>query len=465
MRVVGSGLGAIISVLDFVWRQVRSFLSLGVALIKWTSPNFAATRELRLGYALSARFLAEAGQQSLAYGAIVAAVRSGGSALDASIIGLAALIPPATIGIYLGGITDAIPKRLALGGGYALQALACFLIPGILGTDVAAVTLLLLIVHTFGQISGPAESAVLPLLVPEDRLSSAASKISLASSAGSAVGTALVAPIAVRLFGVVPMIFAAGLMFALAGSRALSIHGDVTQTRREESSGRSGWRPSLKIAGEIPSLGTLLGIGVLVSIFSLVLQTLAPKYVEEVLGVDPADAVYVFGPTAAGTLLALLLSPFLHRFPGRRVAAFIGLVLVAGGLILIALQSEVTRYLDPINPLTLTRYVGIEIGSGLRTVGFLTIPIGFGTTLTVTAVQTFINVSVPDDSQGRIFALQSALKNSIAILPMLAVGTLATVIGIEPVLLGMPIVMLVLAVLLARLRIRVSLPPPPMTSP
>jgi hypothetical protein len=76
-------------------------------------PDTSIARDLRFQQVMASRFLSDAGQQALAYGALVASARSGGSALDLAIIGSAALLPPALLGLYGGAVADALPTRIA----------------------------------------------------------------------------------------------------------------------------------------------------------------------------------------------------------------------------------------------------------------------------------------------------------------------------------------------------------------
>src|SRR3990172_1597250 len=94
--------------------QSRAFRLLWLFL-----PEPAIARWLRFQHLLASRFLSDAGQQSLAFGALVAVTRGGASAFEVALVGVAALLPPALFGLYGGAVADALPKRLALGGVYA----------------------------------------------------------------------------------------------------------------------------------------------------------------------------------------------------------------------------------------------------------------------------------------------------------------------------------------------------------
>ncbi|HKZ51491.1 MAG TPA: MFS transporter, partial [Dehalococcoidia bacterium] len=186
-------------------------------------PEPSLARDPRFEHILVSRFLSDAGQQALAYGALIAVVRDGGSAFQVALVGIAALIPPALLGLYGGTIADSLPKRVALAMVYNLQALLCFLAPTFLGTGLPAILALIFAVNALGQVSGPSESSVLPLIASEAQLATAASLVNLASTAGTAVGTALLAPVIVRAFGVAPVMYVSGVLLLLAASRVFDL--------------------------------------------------------------------------------------------------------------------------------------------------------------------------------------------------------------------------------------------------
>ena len=83
--------------------------------------------------------------------------------------------------------------------------------------------------------------------------------------------------------------------------------------------------------------------------------------------------------------------------------------------------------------------------SRMGTVMFLAVPIGFSFSVVQVAANTFLNARVPLGMQGRVFALQGAVKNATAIIPLLALGGLASWVGVRPVLVIAPLLILFLA--------------------
>src|SRR5436309_5879354 len=409
----------------------------------WTFlPQPEIAKDLRFQHLLASRFLSEAGQQSLLFGVLVSVAREGGSALEVALIGVSALLPPAILGLYGGAVADAIPKRVALAGAYALQALLCFVFPTVLGTQLFAVMFLLFAVNTLGQVSGPTESSVLPVVANDVELASAAAMINLASVAGTAFGTALLAPIVVRIFGVEAVLYLAGVMLLLAASRVFDLPVGDEQRAIRLPPLAIRFRPAVRWLIRHPAVGTMIIFSTLAGTVNIVLQTLAPRYVEEVLNADAADTAYVFAPSALGIVAGLTAAPKVMRFVGERFSAIVGLVTAAACLFLLGMIGDVAEVIEPYNPMRITEYVGIDINERVRAAGLIALPLALGVSLTVISVQTYINRRVPLSYQGRVFSMQSALRNGAAIPPLLTLGAVASLVGTDSVLLVSPLILL-----------------------
>lgn len=419
-------------------------------------PEPEIARNLWFQHLLASRFLTDAAQQALAFGALVAVAREGGSAVDVALVGVAALLPPALLGMYGGAIADTLPVRVALAGAYAGQALLCLLVPQLFGTGLGTVLVLLFLVNTLGQVSGPKESSVLPLVANEAELASAASLINLAAAAGGAFGMALLAPVLVRASGVDAVFVLSGLLLLLAASRVFDLPvGDKAWNLRLTPPGVR-LRPAVRWLVRHPAVGTMIVLSVLAGTVNIVLQTLAPRYVEEALDADAVNTAYVFAPSAVGLVVALLFAPAVIRTVGERYAALAGLAFASTSLFLLGDVGDVGRAVDFLNPIRLVGVFGLELSRPLRTAGFVAMPLAFGVSLTATSVQTYINRRVPLAYQGRMFAMQSALKNGSAIFPLLMLGAAAAQFGVEPVLLLSPLLLLATGYALLGLSFRYS---------
>jgi MFS-type transporter involved in bile tolerance (Atg22 family) len=199
------------------------------------------------------------------------------------------------------------------------------------------------------------------------------------------------------------------------------------------------------------AVATMILVAVIAGTANIVLQILAPRYVSAALNVDPADAVYVFAPSAVGLVTALAATPRLIRRFRERIVALTGFVITTTSLCLLGLVPEIAGTLDTVNPMRLSGLVGVDLSERLRTAGLLAVFVGFGLSMTTTSVQTYINRRVPLQLQGRAFALQSTLKNGAAIVPLLTLGAAASYFGVEAVLIISPFVLLALAATLVRI--------------
>lgn len=411
-------------------------------------PETSLAREVRFQAVLASRFLSDAGQQALAYGALISIVGSGGSAFDAALLGTAAIAPPAILGLYGGAVADALPKRVALAAVYNLQAILCFLTPWIFGTDLAAMMFLVFAVNTLGQVSGPTESSVLPHVATTDQLASAASLIGFASAMGTAFGTALLAPILVKLFGVSTVLYVSGVLLIMAATRVFDLS---TSERQESGAVNRALRPNLRAMDTIrwlarePAIATMVFVAVLAGTAQIVVQTLAPRYVQSSLGVGAADAVYVFAPSALGLVIALYLLPRLVGILGERNTTLIGFTVLAASLFALGLVQDVAPLVAPFNPMGLLSILGLDLGERLRTAALLAIPLGFGVALANASVQTYLNRRVPHAMQGRAFALKSTVKHATAIVPLVSLGLASSAFGVDVVLLASPLVLLAAA--------------------
>ena len=405
-------------------------------------PEPEIARNLQFQHLLASRFLSEAGQQTLAFGVLVAVARGGGSALEVAAIGVAALVPPAVFGLYGGAVADALPKRVALAAAYAGMAALCIAAPAFLGTDLVYLVLLILAVNTLGQVSAPTESSVLPLVATDVQLASAASLINLAAAAGAAFGTALLAPVLVKAVGVKPVMYLSAVLLLLAASRVFDL--PVGDARRRFRLPRAPYLAAARWLGRHPAVATMIAVSVMAGTVNVVLVSLGPYYVQSVLHSDATNTAYVFAPSAIGVVAALLAAPWLMTRLGERLSSLVALLLASGSLFLLGAVDQATTVVGPFNPINAASLAGIEMNEEMRTAGLIAIPLAFGVSLTATCVQTYINRRVPVSYQGRTFAMQGALRNGAAIVPLLALGAAASEFGAETVLLVSPLLLAVL---------------------
>ena len=94
------------------------------------------------------------------------------------------------------------------------------------------------------------------------------------------------------------------------------------------------------------------------------------------------------------------------------------------------------------------------------TASLLSVPLGVGTTLAAAATQTYVGRNVPPEIHGRAFAILGVLKDGLAVVPLLAFGYAAGIVGIRAVLVAAPAALFALAAAVAWASTRLGERPP-----
>ncbi len=349
-------------------------------------------------------------------------------------------------------MADALPRRIALVLGYVGQAALCIVVPLLFGTEYVPLLLLVFALSTLNQLIGPTEKAVIPLVASREQISTAAATISLASSIATGVGTAAVAPVIMKLFGLTPMLYVSAFFLLFAAVRAFALpirkHIGVREAlqRLDLSELDIGFRKAVSWLAGWPAVTTMIMVGLIVSILSMISETLGPNYVGDVLGEDPTNAVYVFAPAGIGAVVALLMAPWLVDRFGERWTALTAVLLMTAALFTMAFIDVLAPVLAPFSPLRLVELLGVELSDKMLAAAFVSMFTGFAVSASSVAVQTYVNRRVPMLFQGRVFGLQSVFANAAALVPMLLLGMLANLTSIEVILFFTPVVAFVAVV-------------------
>jgi MFS family permease len=410
-------------------------------------PETSLLRRVRFQIVVISRFLSDIGQKGVFYGALVA-VAASGSALEASLIGVAVVLPGATLGFYGGAVSDALPRRVALGVGYMGQAALCVTIPIILGVEFVPLLLLVLGVSILNQFVGPTEKAVVPLVASREQISSAAVILSLTSAVSTGIGSAVIAPVLLKAFDerVLFVVCGAFLVFAAMRIFSLPIRKDVGVKQALQKLNLSeidlGIGKALSWLLGWPALVTIIMVGVITSVIHTLGSTLAPTYVFEVLAADPANTVYLMTPAAIGAFVSFAIAAKLIDRMGERWAAALAFLVMAVSFFILGFIETVAPVLAPFSPLNLLKIFDVELSDETLAASFMTIFTGFAINLGGVSVQTYINRRVPVLQQGRTFALQAVLGSAAALVPLLLAGAIAELVSINAILVVAPWVVL-----------------------
>lgn len=415
-------------------------------------PDLSMLGRTPVRVALLANFLSGLAIGTLSYGAMVHLARSGGSQFEVALVSAASFLPGLVLGTQGGMIADSLPKRLALAVTYLLQAGLCIGVPLLLGSDFIVLLFIILIVSTLAQISIPAVRSVIPLIAKPQELAVAAMLMALTTSTGSAIGQAFFATILIRVGGITLVMIVGGVLLLLAGLRVIGLPdkggvkvGDALRSVDWRLKG-IGVRPTAQWIAGHRVVATMVLLGAMVSALFEAFAAMMPGFVGTVLGVDPADTIFVFATIPIGFLAATFAAPWLMNKFGERPVMLVSVVAFGSGILLFGLIEEIAPLLAPFSPLRLLALFGLQPSDEVLAASLLTIPAYAGFTAAGAAVQTYINRRLPVVKQAGVFGIESTLRSALAIVTVLTFGILATIFGTRLVFMIAPFAMLLLLI-------------------
>jgi MFS family permease len=397
-----------------------------------TNPNF---RSLWM-----AQLLCQTSQHAIHFVQLVLIEQLTGSAMHIGFTILAFSLPGVIFSPIAGVLVDRFPKKYVLVASNLSRVVLAVGYVVVLATlhgtwELLAIYALTFLTATLAQFFGPAEAAMIPLLVGEDRLYAANSLFSLTMIMSQVVGLLILGPLVVSLARVQGGFLIISGMYLAAAILVSTLPRDKPQARSTGFAISWGvvwteFREGLHFVAGQPQLQAAMVHLVTITTLVMVMAMLAPGYSARVLGMAAQNAVLVFAPAGVGMLAASLLAGrwghILRRLHFGYVALIMaGLLFAALGL----LSMDYQRLLQPILKVypgaafsltTGTMFIGLLLGLSLSTANIL--------------AQTVLQRESPAHLRGRVFSVQYMLNNLIGIPPMLALGGMADAVGIPPVL-------------------------------
>jgi MFS family permease len=299
------------------------------------------------------------------------------------------------------------------------------LVPG-LRNDFLHLLLITIAFSAVGQLFSPAESAVIPTLVPKRSLISANSLVMLTMVLTLVFGGAL-APLASKVDIYAPYWIATVLYLAAGG---LILAAAIPPVDLDK-----GWRDvhpfhalwiELKegvdaLRGNAVVMLSFMQLSLAVLVMFMMF-TLAPAYVNQVIGIGEEDTYIILVPATAGAIVsAVLLGQFGRHWPkGRLLIAG----LVATGVTLIVLAGAPSAMRDFSGLREQTRVFGAAFSFVLG--------LEFGA-LMIPSV-TYLMENTADKMRGRIFSLLYMVINGVTAVPVLVAAALSDAFGINHVI-------------------------------
>lgn len=394
----------------------------------------------------AAQLLSQSAQNVVNYALVVEVERLTQSSANVGGVVVAFSLPVLLLGPSAGVFVDRVGKRGVLLWTNLLRGLlmiAYLFSPRSLVT-IYGVTLLASVISQF---FGPAEGAVLPLLVQRRALIAATSLFNLTFTGAQIAGFILIGPTLYKVLGPASLFVAVVVMYALAAlsvallPREETATGSVREAISRALQLRLVWgdmREAQRFLRATPGITQAMAHLALASALLMTLATLGPGFVARVLGLGPEDAGYILAPAGLGMIVTTGLIGQYAVKADRVKLACSGLLAMGMSLAVLALVRPVFEYFR-----TELARGGPGAIPAVETLGYLglvclvTFSLGVEFSFVTIPAQTMISEATAPHLRGRVFALLFMITGSVSTVPAIVIGALADSVGIIPMLLSL----------------------------
>ncbi len=349
--------------------------------------------------------------------------------------------PAIIFGMAAGAIVDHLDKRLVLMAAdvsRAILVLGFFLFPGVL----PVMYLVSLAAAVITQFYVPAEAPTIPRLVPPELLVSANSLFSFTYYSSLAVGSIVAGPV-IRMLGPHAVFLLISSLFGIAAWFASRLPRELgKQTHLPNPTAAKLIHVAQHVAASVreglayvkasPAIAEALLLLAGTQVVLALLGTLGPGFADRVLEIDIRDAsLLLTGPAVLGIIIgALWVGNVGFRFSPKRLMQT-GITAAGVLLILISLTVRLKRvaifswfYADPII---------------LPTEFLLFFLLGVSNSMLDVPANSMLQSAAGGNMRGRVYGLLTAAVGGIGMLPIVATGVLADVIGVGKVIFALGI--------------------------
>jgi hypothetical protein len=293
---------------------------------------------------------------------------------------------------------------------------------------------------------GPAEAAMIPVIVQRRQLLAANSLHVFTLQASFFVGFALLGPLVVNLAGYQVLLISVAISYLIGAALCWTLPsynprvGGPNPAEALEEAGSAVATTFRQLADGLRFMVAnrtifwpLTYLALTASLIG-VLGVLGPGFATQVLGLTERDFVVVVLPLGLGLVMGiLLLNVYGHLFTRRRG---IEAGLIAMGVTLLALSIA--------QPITRTLSLG-PVVSLLSVVIVVAFVAGIGYAFVAVPAQTQLQEELPPTVRGRVFGVLNMLVSIASFLPIIIVGPIADVVGTSVVVQGCALVVLLVA--------------------
>ena len=295
----------------------------------------------------------------------------------------------------------------------------------------------------------PAESAIIPSLVPKNLLFSANAVFSLGIYSTTLLGYIFSGPILLLLGKTNTFVFLAGLFFISAffitlisipkKNKIKVLDNQIAPSLASEA--REIFSFIRKTRKVVYALTMLTIAQAVIFMFAV----LAPGYATNILKVQLESLSWIIiAPAAVGMGAGALILGSIGKKFNRKWLSSIGFLLAGACFIVFPFLDRITshNFIFFVNKF-LPSVINITV---LHIVGFIAIVMGFAISLVFIPSNTTIQVETEDSMRGRVYGFLNALIGAVSFLPVVLAGGLADLFGVATVITGFGIIMLVIGI-------------------
>jgi MFS family permease len=389
-----------------------------------------------------AQAISQTAQNAIWYGILILVEQTSNSSTHLSLAVLTLVIPSVVFGVLAGVYVDRWDKRSVLIVTNVLRG-SIALCYTLFGTAALLPLSLLYLVNfafsTVGQFFAPAETAMIPVVVARPRLMQANALFHLTFTASQLIGLVVLGPLAVKLVGLNGLFVAMAVAIIVCGAlvwplpRHRGEHDPAVPASGREAL-RGVWRDVCDV-GAFVLRGRVVGLAMVQwtigTILGLVVATLVPTFAVQFLHVNVEDAVFVMAPAGIGMVAGTtLLNHWGVRFD-KHFLTNLGLFVVAACLVAIGSLALVVDVVTDRSPPSIVLPVVGEASAIVPAVMALALVAGLGFVAIMVPAQTYLQEQAPPELRGRVFAVQLMLSNLASIVPLLLLGGIADLIGVD----------------------------------
>ena len=379
-----------------------------------------------------------------------------------SLLLLTFLAPAVLFSAVAGVFVDRLDRRLVLIATNVVRV-ALFALMFVFTDTLAVIFLLNLLVSTATVFFVPAESSMIPVVVPRKLLLSANSLFVLTLNASFAVGFALLGPLVVNLLSAEAVLLVVAVFYLMASVFCLALPAapppsgtgltfdTVFSTAGTAIEGTvAEFKEGLVYIRDHPSIRWSLSYLAITASLIGILGVLGPDFATEVLGLRTQDFVIVVLPLAIGVVGGvLILNAYGGMFSRRRIIE-VGLVSLGILLAILAVAGPIARFLQ--------EQTAEDLPDLSSAISLLTIVIvlagaaGISYAFVAITSQTELQEDLHEDVRGRVFGVLNMLISVASLLPIVIIGPIADLAGTTTIIVIVAITILLLGLASISLR-------------